>query len=359
MPPFPNPVMASFMLFTSVHIHDIACALPEEVISSAELEQRLGPLYERLRLPTGRLELMTGIRERRVWPAGMLPSEASALAGQAVLERTGFDPARIGALFHCGVCRDCLEPATATAVHRRLGLSPEVLNFDMSNACLGVLSAMLTAGAMIDQGAIQAALVVTGEQSRPLLDATLQHLLHDPAITRQSSKNAFASLTIGSAAAAVLLTHASVAPGHRLLGGASLANTRFNDLCRGTADQGMDGGARPLMQTDSEELLLRGVETARDTWAAFKRKLGWNETTPDVVCTHQVGRIHRERLYQAIGIDPARDFSTIETLGNCGSASLPATVALAETAGRLRPGMRLAMLGIGSGINCTMLGLEW
>ena len=66
-----------------------------------------------------------------------------------------------------------------------------------------------------------------------------------------------------------------------------------------------------------------------------------------------------EPIYAGLGLDTAKDFPTVEFMGNCGSASLPATAALAVQAGRLKPGQRLAMLGIGSGINCTMLGVEW
>ncbi len=348
------------MRYSHVCVEGFAAVLPPEVLTSTELEHRLAPLYQRLHLPEGRLELMTGIRERRLWPAGMRPSAASAEAGRAVLAQTGFAPADVQSLFHCSVCRDFLEPATSTVVHGLLGLAGPVLNFDISNACLGLLSGMLMAANMIELGQVQTALIVAGENSRPLLEATIEHLVTDTTLTRQDAKDAFASLTIGSAAAAVLLTHRDRSrTGHRLLGGASFANTAFSHLCQGTHDTGMHNASRPLMSTDSEELLVRGVDTAGETWKLFKAELGWTNDTPDLICTHQVGRIHRDRLYQALAMDLRRDFSTVETLGNCGSASLPATAALAIAAGRLAPGGRLALLGIGSGINCTMLGVEW
>ncbi|MFA5204052.1 MAG: 3-oxoacyl-ACP synthase III [Lentisphaeria bacterium] len=344
------------MRFEQVDIAALGYALPEEVVTSTEIEARLKPVYERLRLPEGRLELMTGIRERRLWPAGFRPSDAAALAGRDALRRAALAPEAVDALFHCSVCRDFLEPATSTVVHHQLGLGGHALNFDLSNACLGVLSGMIVAAGMIELGQLRSALIVSGENSRPLFEATLRRLLEDRTLTRQSSKDAFASLTIGSAAAAALLVRRDPArPGHRLLGGACRANTAWNHLCQG--DAAGNGGA--LMSTNSEELLVRGVETAAATWADFKRELGWNETTPDIVCTHQVGRVHRDRLYQALGLDPARDFATVDSLGNCGSASLPVTAARAADSGRLQPGQRLAMLGIGSGINCAMLGVDW
>jgi 3-oxoacyl-[acyl-carrier-protein] synthase-3 len=69
--------------------------------------------------------------------------------------------------------------------------------------------------------------------------------------------------------------------------------------------------------------------------------------------------MHRRRLYEGLGIDLARDFSTFETLGNMGSVSLPATLVKAVECGAVVDGNRVALLGIGSGINCMMLALEW
>jgi 3-oxoacyl-[acyl-carrier-protein] synthase-3 len=77
------------------------------------------------------------------------------------------------------------------------------------------------------------------------------------------------------------------------------------------------------------------------------------------VITHQVSSTHRRKLYEALGLDPAKDFSTFETLGNTGSVALPATLCAAVDAGAVVEGNRVALLGIGSGLNCLMLALEW
>ena len=69
------------MRFENVVIETLAYELPPEVWTSAAIEEKLAPLYERLKLPAGRLELMTGIRERRFWPGPVAASAASAMAG--------------------------------------------------------------------------------------------------------------------------------------------------------------------------------------------------------------------------------------------------------------------------------------
>ncbi len=343
------------MRFENVVIESIAGEIPPEAWTSADLERRLAPLYERLRLPAGRLELMTGIRERRFWPAAVRPSAASAMAGRRALAASAIDPARIEMLVHAAVCRDMIEPATASFVHHALGLGPGVQVLDISNACLGFLNALTLLGGLIESGQIRCGMVCAGEDGRPLVEQTIEALLREPH-SRNAIKPYFANLTIGSAAVAAIVCHRSLAPsGHRLLGGVGRAATRHGDLCRGDHA----GGGGLTMQTDSEQLLVAGVELARTTWDAFKVETGWDESTPRRFICHQVGTMHRRRLYETLGLDPARDVSTFEFLGNTGSAALPVTLAHAAETGALAPGDRAALLGIGSGINCLMLAVEW
>lgn len=344
------------MTFQHVCLESIAVSLPEEVLTSAAIEERLRPMYERLKLPAGRLELMTGIRERRHWPVGTRPSDASASAGRAVLAKSALRPEQLGVFIHGAVSRDMLEPATASFAHRKIGLSPTTQIFDVSNACLGFLNGMVTLAGLIESGQIQAGMVVSGENGRPLIDQTLQHLL-STSLSRNEIKPYFANLTIGSGAVGAILCHRSLVKGraHRLLGGKGRAATQHGDLCQGDSH-----GAESLaMQTNSEELLIAGVNLARETWSDFSAASGWDAVSVDRFICHQVGSVHRRKLYEALGLDLAKDFSTFETLGNMGSASLPATLAQAVDAQAITEGDRVALLGIGSGLNCLMLALEW
>lgn len=345
------------MLFHHTRIAAMAHALAPDVVGSEALEARLAPLYERFRLRSGRLELMSGIRERRFWPAGTRPSAAASLAAEAALEKSQLDRSRLGCLIHASVCRDFLEPATACVVHAQLGLSPDCTVFDLSNACLGVANGMALVGGMIERGEIEAGMVVAGEDGRPLVEETIRELLIEKNQTKANLKAAFASLTIGSGAAAVILERASEEqPGQRLVGCARLAASEHSALCQGDH---AEGGSGLLMQTDSEALLNAGNELAGRTFERFLKELDWTRESIQRVITHQVGSAHRRLLFETVGLDLQLDFPTVETLGNIGSVSLPLSFSMAEEAGHIQPGQRVAMLGIGSGLNCMMLGLDW
>ncbi len=348
------------MLYKNVEIAGLGYKLPPKVVTSAELEERLKPLYDRLGLPVGRLELMSGIRERRFWENGMKPSLAAIEAGKIAIANSGIDRDKFGALFHASVCRDYLEPATASAVHSGLKLPDNTLIFDISNACLGVLDGMVTLANMIELDQIEAGVVVAGEMGETLINTTIEAMLADDSATRQSIKPAFASLTIGSGAAAVVMARKGLAiSGHRLIGGVAKCSTSDMDLCKSDVDQGFGANTAPVMQTDSEKLLMAGCALAADTWDDFKGKIGWRNEEINRAFTHQVGVAHRKLLYQSIGLDPSIDYSTLEFLGNVGSVSLPITLALGMESGVINSGDNVALLGIGSGLNCLMLGVEW
>lgn len=343
------------MRFSSVHIASVAYDLPDDagVRTSLDLEAELAPVYDRFALSAGRLELMSGIRERRHYPAGTRPSAIATAAGARALAQAaklGIRRDALDLMVFSSVCRDFLEPASASVVHHALDLAPHTASFDLSNACLGFANAMVLAASQIEAGQIRAALIVAGEDGGPLVRRTLADLLA-PGTTRKDLKRAIASLTIGSGGAAMVLAHADLAPGTpRLTTAVARAATEHNELCQG--DQADGGGL--AMETDSEALLVAGIDLAKHTWRAFSAEA---DGAFDRVVTHQVGSAHRRALLEGVGLALDSDFPTAPTLGNIGSVSLPLTYARAREAGFIEPQHRTALLGIGSGLNCMMLGV--
>jgi len=341
------------MHFRRVCIESFGYTLPEEIVTTSDLEDRLAPLYGRLRLPQGRLALMTGIRERRFFPAGTRPSSVSIESARKAIDESGIDARYFGALIHGSVCRDFLEPATACRVHHELGLPADAMIYDVSNACLGLLNGIVQVANMIELGQIRAGVVVGTECGRALVENTISTLNADLSLTRDSVKNSIASLTIGSASAAIVLCDEDLSrTENRLTTAMVRCDTSRHGLCQSR-------GLETFMQTESEELMRQGIAAGEETFQRFLAAAGWDPDDIDRTFCHQVGVAHRKLLFETLRLDPEIDFATVETLGNTGAAALPVTMAIGVEQGRLRAGDRVAMLGIGSGINCLMLGVEW
>jgi 3-oxoacyl-[acyl-carrier-protein] synthase III len=349
------------MQYKKVCIESFGYELPETVVTSQSLEERVASLYEKLNLSYGRFEIMTGIRERRFWDDEMTPSKASTIAAEKAIAKSGIDKEDIECLLHTSVCRDFLEPATATLVHDSLGLPGTATIFDISNACLGFANGMVTLANMIELGQVKAGIVVGAEGGKRLIDRTIGELLKDPNVTRDKLKVSFASLTLGSGAVAVVLTHSSLSKSeHQILGGVVRAASQHNGLCRVEADTYFyDPNSYPNMSTDYTGILRNGTALAVETWKAFQRELGWNHEDVDKVFTHQVSSIHKQVLFNALELDESKGFSTVEYLGNIASCSLPISLAIGIEEGHVRAGDRVVMMAGGSGLCGIMLGLAW
>ncbi len=341
------------MRFQRVCIEGLAHVLPDERVTTAQLEERLAPLYERLRLPEGRLELMSGIRERRFFPVGTRPGDVSVRTANLAIEQSDLPRDLFGACLHGSVCRDHLEPATACRVHHELGLPHNCVVQDLSNACLGILSGMLQIATMIELGQIKAGVIVGTETGRELVDNTIDKLNADMSLTRGTIKNSVASLTIGSASAAVVLCDASLSKtGSRLTTAVAYADTSHHGLCQSE-------GLTQVMQTDSEQLMRAGVAAGVANFESLLDETGWHREQIDQSFCHQVGGAHRKMMLSELKLDPAKDYATLAWLGNTGSAALPSALSLGVEAGAVLPGNRVALLGIGSGVNCLMMGAQY
>lgn len=329
---------------------DIDVCEPEEFYNTDKLEQDLSLVYDKLKLPYGRIEMQTGIRSRGIYQ-DKKPSDIATLAAANLFNRGKVKKENIDILIHAAVCRDFLEPSTASVVHSNLELKSDCQSFDLSNACLGVVSAINVAASMLETFNLHSALIVTGENSTPLITKTVETLLNDQTLTRKTIKKYFANFTIGSAGVALVISKKEAGIG-TFLETQTLSDTEAHTLCQG--DGGMDG---LVMETDSEELMQAGVALAYKNWNNFKTKMKRN-VWDHYIC-HQVGVHHQKFLYEKLELDLSKDFSTYQSYGNTGSAALPLTLAKAISENRFKKDDHIALLGIGSGLHTTMTGLRW
>jgi 3-oxoacyl-[acyl-carrier-protein] synthase-3 len=332
--------------FTDTSILSVTAVDAPIVVTSTEIDEQLTATYERVGLQPGMLEALAGISERRWWPEDVTFADAAAMAGAKAIAEAGIDPTSIGLVIDTSVCRDHLEPSASVDVHEQLGLSSACLNFDLANACLGFMNGMQLGAMMIDSGQIEYALVVDGEGSRRPQQATIARL-QGPDTTKADILDNFATLTLGSGGAAMVLGRSGDHPsGHRFVGGVSRAATQHNKLCVGDLDR---------MTTDSRGLLEAGVELAIDTWQEASTVFDWSDL--DAYVIHQVSKVHTAAITSCLGIDAARTPVIFPSRGNIGPASVPFTLAM--SASGFEAGQRIACMGIGSGLNAAVIEIAW
>ena len=330
----------------NVALLSVASTIASRITTSEEIDVRLRDALKRLHLPKGLLQRVAGVYERRNWENGQQFDDAAIAAGRRALAQAGIEPRQVGMLINTSVTRKHLEPSVAVRIHHGLGLPSSAINFDIANACLGFVNGMTLAAQLIDSGQIKYAVIIDGEDADEIQDNTITRLGRD-GISRKDFMSEFASLTLGSGAAAAVLGPADAHPaGHRLLGGVTRAATEFNQLCVGSVDG---------MFTDAKALLKGGMELVVSAWNEAKRD--WNWSKMDRYILHQVSSVHTNAIVKAAGLDEAKVPRTYPLLGNVGPASIPIT--LAYEAEDLKKGDRVLLMGVGSGLNTAMLEIAW
>ena len=178
--------------------------------------------------------------ERRNWASDESSDDATVSAGRRALAEAGVDPSDVGLLINTSVTRKHLEPSVAVRLHHGLGLPSSAINFDVANACLGFVSGMSLAANMIESGQIRYAIVVNGEDADEIQINTIRRLLRTD-VGRDGFMSEFASLTLGSGAAAAVLGRTDEHPRPTASSAAShAADAQLVELGRGTGDAAED-----------------------------------------------------------------------------------------------------------------------
>jgi 3-oxoacyl-[acyl-carrier-protein] synthase-3 len=327
----------------TARIESVGRVLPETRLGTAEL-------MASTRHHTGiDLERLTGIRERRV-AAGEAGSLTLATgAARDCLARSRHRPEDLQAVVSCSITKyrgglvQWLEPTTSLAVAGAIGAT-NAATFDISNACAGMLTGVFVTADRIRRGEIDCAMVVSGEYISELGRNAARHV-------RNILSRELASLTLGDAGAAVILERAPDG-----CAGISVAAfttvARHSRLClAGPARH--DEGAR--MFTQSQALQRAAIA---DTPLLLQEALdasGLSLRDVDHLIPHQTSvRAIRKGLKEvcaALGDEPANPaVVTVDRYGN--TASTTHFVALVEEleAGRVRPGDRVALVALASGL---------
>lgn len=125
---------------------------------------------------------------------------------------------------------------------------------------------MSVAASFIDSGQVEFVLIVDAEDCRLLQESTVRRL-SGADVSVSDVFDDFASLTLGSGAAAMVLGRADRhVDAHRVVGGVARAATEHHELCVGVLDR---------MSTDTRRLLTAGLDLAAETWGEACDVFGW------------------------------------------------------------------------------------
>jgi 3-oxoacyl-[acyl-carrier-protein] synthase-3 len=326
-----------------LRIAGLGAALPRTIVSSADIEARLG-------LRSGWIEATHGVRERRAAdPAlGETAPALGATAAREALEEAGIDHAEVDLVLNASGTPAQTIPDGGPLLQRALGLGDSgVPCFSVHATCLSFVVALDVAAQWLTLGRARNVLVVSSEVARCGL----------------SDEDPDTASLFGDGAAAAVVT--------RPPEGSDSALERFlfqtwgehADLAAipggGTLRHPNAPGSRPRDAT----FHMNGPALLRATMRHLPGFLdalldGPDRHGLDLVVPHQASR-HGLMVAERAGFPPDRIARTLETLGNVVAASIPLTLHAAARAGRVRRGDRVLLVGTGAGLSIGGALLRW
>ena len=231
------------------------------------------------------------------------PGEFAAQAATACLAENGVAATDVDLLIYGGVARDAFEPATAVA--GRLGAKPLVA-LDVTCACAGLLEALhVAAGYFALHEDIQTALICSGEITRDRINYDMQNL-EDVMVN-------VAGLTLGNAAAALLVTREALATGGaRLLELIHKTRSEHWDLCRAPVDG--------HFTSQSKKLFALSVHVVPEVQKMLAHA-GWHADEVDHYAFHQPSQAVLEKIFGQLGAKPDAAIHTHALYGNTASTA--------------------------------------
>lgn len=327
----------------------VAAYLPPDRLSSCEVEQKVAALSAGVAIPSGIIELMTGIRSRRVAADGVNASDLAAEAGRRALQKTGVRASEVDLVIYASVSQDLLEPATANIVQEKLGTACPV--FDLKNACNSFLNAVQVGEALIQNGTYRTVLITVGEMPSRCIKWSVED--------REDLKLSFPGYTLGDAGAAALLRPARNTRG--IFYRSFLTASRFWDrgVIPGGGSMHPRGDEWSYIQGDGTMLKQAFFEVGPDILSDALRATGTTCADYDRVLVHQVSMPFIKSFLDLTGVPFEKMVITLPDLGNMGAASLPIAFSLAEDRGEIRPGDRIMWIGLAGGISLGVMLMEY
>jgi len=272
----------------------------------------------------------TGIRQRHIAEPSQASSDLGVEASRAALAAARIAPQEIDLIIAATATPDYIFPSTACIMQAKLGIKG-CAAFDIQAVCSGFVYALAIADKMIRSGQHRCALIVGTEVYSRILDW----------------KDRGTAVLFGDGAGAVIL-RADSKPG--IMASVLHADGSYVDILSvpGNVCGGKIVGS-PFLQMDGQAVFKFAVkvldEVARETLALC----GLTPSDLDWLIPHQANVRILEATARKLGVDLSKLVVTVDLHGNTSAASVPLALDLAIRDGRIRPGHKVMLQGVGGG----------
>lgn len=297
--------------------------LPPRVVTNDELAARLDTSDEWIRS-------RTGIARRHIADKSQGSSDLALEASRGALQAAGIDASQIDLIVVATSTPDYVFPSTACLLQAKLGVKG-CAAFDIQAVCSGFVYGLATADSFIRGGSYKKALVVGAEVFSRILDWN----------------DRGTCVLFGDGAGAVVLT-ADSKPGIH----ASVLHADGSQVDLLSVPGNVSGGSivgSPFLQMNGQGVFKFAVrvleEVARETVAAA----GMTMDDIDWLIPHQANVRILDATARKLGLPPEKLVVTVDHHANTSAASVPLALDEFVRAGKIRPGHRVLMQGVGGG----------
>lgn len=258
-----------------VRFESLGVYLPEKAVTTRELIDQMEskPQFDLIDL--------TGIHERR-WRAEDEDSFKLAVkAARKCLANSSYEPEDLDVIISCSITRFNnnfyqIEPALSKGIKQELGMRASAINFDITNACAGMMTGVFILESMIRSGTVKTGMVVSGECITPITETAVKEI-------RELIDPQFASMTVGDSGAACILDQ-KAANGEGIQFIDIFCLGEFADLCFGMPSDKNGGVA---MYTDAMSIHKEVIDRLPDIISNVIDKYNVSADDYDFVIPHQ------------------------------------------------------------------------
>jgi len=297
--------------------------LPPKVVTNDDLAKLMDTTDEWIRT-------RTGIRQRHIAEPSQASSDLAVEASRAALAAAQILPQEIDLIIVATATPDYIFPSTACIMQAKLKIKG-CAAFDIQAVCSGFVYALAIADKLIRSGQHRCALIVGAEVYSRILDW----------------KDRGTAVLFGDGAGAVIL-RADSKPG--IMASALHADGSYVDIL--SVPGNICGGkivGSPFLHMDGQAVFKFAVkvldEVARETLAMC----GLTPADVDWLIPHQANVRILEATARKLGIDLSKLVVTVDRHGNTSAASVPLALDVAIRDGRIRPGHKIMLQGVGGG----------